>query len=107
MARARRQFTREFKLEVCRRLAAGEVSLAQVSREHDLTRSVLERWRERYRTHGEDAFSKAAGTEDQALREAQRRIAELEASLGRAHLEVEFMQRLVALQGTRPRSGTP
>jgi len=106
MARARRKFTREFKLEVGRRIVSGEASLAQLSREHDLSRSVLERWRDAYRTHGEDAFSEAGGADEQVLQAAQRRIAELEASLGRAHLEVELLKRLVDLQGTRPRRST-
>jgi transposase-like protein len=98
--RPRRVFTREFKLDICRRLVAGEARVSQVCREHALCSSVVEAWRAKYRELGEAAFTDPPQTagdpeqqQQQALRAAQARIEQLEAALGRAHLEAELLKR--------------
>jgi transposase-like protein len=91
-ARPKRTFSREFKLQVVRSLLTGEKRLAQVCREHDLSETLVRRWRDQYDQQGEHAWldlPPAAATADQA------RIAALEAALGRAHLENEFLRRAV------------
>lgn len=95
----RRTHSRELKLQVVRELVSRERRISQVCREHSLCESVVRRWMEQYRTHGEEAFlestsspvmSSARLAEDPVL--LQSRIRELEASLGRAHLENEFLR---------------
>jgi transposase-like protein len=49
-----------------------------LGREHGIHHSVLYRWRDEYRRHGEDAFAEAEVSEVEAL---QRQVAELEQSL--------------------------
>jgi putative transposase len=44
----RRNHSRELKLEVCRQIASGERRPAQVCREHELSPSLLMRWRKEY-----------------------------------------------------------
>jgi transposase len=52
----RRKHTREFKLECCRQVAAtGQKRPAQLCREHNLSESVLLRWRKEYEARGEEA----------------------------------------------------
>ena len=89
-SRPRRSFSREFKLQLMRQLVAGEKRLAQVCREHDLCETLVRRWREQYEKDGENAWR--AGPLGPAPAEAQARIAALEAALGRAHLENEFLR---------------
>jgi len=93
-ARPKRTFSREFKLQVVRALLTGEKRFAQVCREHDLSETLVRRWRDQYERHGEHAWldgvnSNSGPSTDQA------RIAALEAALGRAHLENEFLRRAV------------
>lgn len=92
--RARRTFTREFKLQVVRALHTGEQRLAQVCREHQLAESVVRRWSAQYEQHGEAAWldRPGAGTEGPEGTDAER-VRELEAALGRAHLEIELLRR--------------
>ena len=108
-AKLRRTFSREFKLDLCRRLAAGETRIVHVVREHGLCRSVVERWREAYAALGEDAFpgSDQPGEHpsERSLREAEARIAALEAALGHAALELDLLRRAVEKGGSRLRSG--
>ncbi|MBZ0212668.1 MAG: transposase, partial [Nitrospirae bacterium] len=56
----RRSFTREFKLDVCRRAESGESSKSRLCREHALSPSMLDRWIEQFRAKGEEAFDGAA-----------------------------------------------
>ena len=80
----RREFSREFKVEVARQVASGETCPAQVCREHGLSESVLLRWRRAYDTRGEAAFAPGEVTGTAAL---ERKVAELEQFCGQLALE--------------------
>ena len=89
--RPRRSFDREFKLQVIHQWISGEKRLALLCREHQLAESMVRRWREQYEQEGENAWPEAA---DRVVEpDAQQRIRELEAALGRAHLEIELLRR--------------
>ena len=83
-----RTFTREFKLEIVRQLANGTKRPAQVCREHQLSDSLLARWRHEYAERGEAAFTPrtGAGTDGSAT-PLETRIAELERFCGQLALE--------------------
>lgn len=103
--RARRNFDREFKLGVVRQLESGEKRLGQVCREHSLAESVVRRWREQYQEKGSEAFVDGLSgetAEQVGLRSAEERIAALESALGRAHLEIDFLQRSLGKKGSVP-----
>jgi transposase-like protein len=87
----KRSFSREFKLQVVRQLISGEKGFTQLCREHGLGQTLLRRWREQYQDHGENAWrdqEPARHIEE----DPQARIAALEAALGRATLENEFLR---------------
>lgn len=96
-----RTFSREFKIEVCQQITTGEKRPAQVCREHNLTPSLLHRWRQQYAQHGVLAFSPEPKTELEAL---ERKVAELEQFCGRLALENSVLKK--ALQTARSRSAT-
>lgn len=97
-----RTFSREFKVEVCQQIAAGEKRPAQVCREHHLTPSLLHRWRQQYAQHGALAFTPEPKTELEAL---ERKVAELEQFRGQLAIENSVVKK--ALQTARSRSVTP
>ena len=68
----RRQFTREFKLQVLAEITAGK-SLAQAGRKHQLAPTIINRWQKQHRQYPKQAFS---GKDRTYTDEA--RIAELE-----------------------------
>jgi transposase-like protein len=96
----KRVFTRDFKLSVARQLVSGQKRISQVCREHSLCESVVRRWKMQYESSGEDAWRQSAKRsaavtgastlDEQAL--LTNRVKELEAALGRAHLEIEFLK---------------
>jgi transposase len=102
MGQTPRVFSREFKLTLMRAWAAGETSCAQLCREHRLQQSVLYRWRDEYRTHGEQAFTELAEDDYESLR---RRVADLERALGQALFDNQILKRGLQLQASR--SDTP
>jgi transposase len=101
-----RVHTREFKLTVCRQIAAGEKRPAQICREHSLDQSVLSRWRREFTDRGDDnAFAPKQPVELSATEAFERRIADLERHCGRLSLENDLLKKLVSRLPSG--SGTP
>ena len=99
----RRTFTREFKLDICRKIEAGTLSKSLACREHALGASILSKWLSQYQAKGEDAF---AGEDWRPLSlTPEAKLRELEAALGRAHLEIELLKEALAKKPSPPRSG--
>jgi transposase len=87
----RRHHTSEFKLQCCRQLPTAQKRPSQICREHNLSESVLLRWRREYEARGEAAFTEKQLSEKQ-LSESEaleRKIAELERFCGKLALENE------------------
>ncbi len=86
----RRRFSREFKLQVLGELEGGK-SVAQVCREHDLTRFLVSRWkRERDENPGEAFQGNGKACRDEA------RTRELERLVGQLYAENDFLKRALA-----------
>ncbi len=89
----RRIFNSEFKREQIGRVLRGEISLAELTRELDVSPSVVRRWK-----HLADCGSETAMTANEEvvpireLKAANDRIRELERALGKKSLEVEILQ---------------
>jgi transposase-like protein len=91
---AYRKFSPQFKLQIVREVEDGAKRITEICREHSLSDSIVRRWSEQYRERGAEAF-RAGDPKSEELAAAQKRIAELEAALGRATLEVDFLRRCV------------
>lgn len=97
-ARRKRSFDREFKLQVIRALVQGEKRISQLCREYDLSETLVRRWREQYERDGEAAWlERPAG---HVALTPEQRVVELEAALGRAHLELELLRRALKKGGS-------
>lgn len=103
--RERREHPIDFKEAAARRLLAGESSTA-LSRELDVRRSVLYRWRDAYRAEGRAGLGRRRGRPKPGHAPPPRpaperdprdeRIAELERLLGRQAAELDFFERAFA-----------
>jgi transposase len=92
-ASGRRLFTSEFKREQIGRVVRGDLSLAELTRELDVSPSVVRRWKHLAERGSETAME--ANEEVVPIRElraANDRIRELERVLGRKSVEVEILQ---------------
>jgi transposase-like protein len=107
----KRVFTREFKLSVARQLVSGQKRISQVCRENSLCESVVRRWKMQYDSSGEETWTQSARhsavvaiasvLDEQAV--LTNRVKELEAALGRAHLEIEFLKLALEKKPSFPR----
>lgn len=117
----RRSFTREFKLSVLERMKETD-SIVGLAAELGLERRLLYCWRDKYAAGGTENLRRAgrpqrsspdeaAPAADPAVpapADAQRRIAELERTIGRQQMELDFFR--AALRHVRERrrsTGTP
>lgn len=89
----RRLFTPEFKRQQVGRVLRGELTLAELTRELDVSPSVTRRWK---RLYEQGASAAVSANEDvvpaRLLREAEQKIRDLERALGRKAMEVEILQ---------------
>ncbi len=92
-ADGRRVFSAEFKRETVQRILSGEKTLAELSRELDISPTVIRHWKRRFES---GAATAVRVDEDvvpaSALREAQAKIRELERALGRKTMENEILR---------------
>lgn len=114
----RRAFSREFKLKVIERLAAGESGTA-LGLELSIKRTIIYRWRDAFRDGGAEALrskrgrppklealamDRARGVAAKAhdLTEARRQIGELQKKVGQQQLDLDFFkQALRHFEGSR------
>lgn len=101
-AAGRRLFSPEFKKQQIGRALRGEITLAELTRELDISPSVTRRSKRLFEQRGSAAMSANVDVVPaRRLREAEQRIRELERALGRTVLEVEILQ--AAPEEVRPR----
>jgi len=94
--RKHRTYSIAFKRQVAEEYLAGE-SFYGLSRRHDLSRTLIRMWVEKYEAGAFDEEAEAADT----LRTYEARIAMLERLVGRQAVELEF------LKGARRRGRLP
>ncbi len=97
-----RQHSRAFKLQVVREVTDGGKTFAQACREHDISESLLLRWRKEYTARGEAAFLATEVSEQEALKQ---RVVDLERLCGQLALENAVLKKALPL--ARSRSVTP
>jgi transposase-like protein len=98
----KRTFTREFKRQVASQALTGEKGMAQLCREYGLCQTLVRRWRDQYQQLGEAAWPDSIHPIEASELDPEGRIAELEAALGRAHLENELLRRALKKGGLLP-----
>ena len=110
--RKQRSFEARFKEEAVRRMLNGE-SIMRLSREFDVARAVLYRWRDTYRAEGLAGLERRRGRPRPGQQvvslksrdPAVERIAELERLVGKQAAELDFFERAFgALQLAKPGS---
>ena len=100
MSQKKRQFTKEFKLQVVREIEAGK-AIAQAAREHQVHPTLISRWRKQHAQYAERAFAGNGNTyKDEA------RIADLERMVGQLTMENALLKKVLARFEAQTRSVT-
>ena len=78
-------------------MVSGEWSRTRACREHSIGSSLLARWLVQYEASGSEAFETS---EFPVGLSADSRVRDLEAALGRAHLEIELLKSALSKKGS-------
>src|SRR6187200_2210309 len=87
-----RKFTAKQKVELVLASFRGNRSIAEICREHDLSETLLRRWRDQMIEADAERFTD--GQDRWVAAEQRRRIAELERALGKKTYELEISGKL-------------
>jgi len=88
-----RKFTQQQKLELVLASLRGDRSVAELCREHEISETLLRRWRDQVLEAGAERL--AGQQERSAQAELRKKIAELERALGRKAYELELAGKLL------------
>ena len=92
-SRTYRKFSAQQKTELVLASLRGPKTIAQLCREHDISESLLRKWREQFLAAGAERLSgRQERTEADELR---RQVGRLERALGRKTMEVEVAGELL------------
>ncbi len=111
VARQQRAYSQEFKLRALARFERAE-NVCELAQELGIDRTMLYRWERQFRAGGEAALKRrgrpSRSVELIAAIEAPDRIAELERTIGRQQVELDFFRAaLQQVRGPRRRNGGP
>jgi transposase-like protein len=100
MGKIRRKFEAEFKRQLIAEIEAGRVSIAQAARDHQLSRSLVERWRMQYRHNA--LVDRPSHRERQLETENEK----LKAKIGDLVMQMEHLKKLQAWVQQRKNADT-
>jgi transposase len=94
--RARRCFSEEFKKSKVKELVEKQVTVVQLSRLYDVTRSAVYKWLYLYSGHHQQKTTLVVQMESESYKtqRLQQQVAELERIVGQKQLEVDFFNKL-------------
>lgn len=87
-----RTFTAAFKAEVVLELISGQKNAAELCREHELSATLLQNWKDTFLENAERAFPSRKEQSPDAVR-----VADLERALGQATLENAILKKASSL----------
>jgi transposase len=114
-----RRHSHEFRVEIARRILAGEC-VSALSERYQLPRSMMYRWRDAYRKDGPEGLQRPIGrppgsaskpatvTQHSTERQLRQRVAELERKIGQQSVEIDFFKgvfKRLEAQPKAPRRG--
>jgi len=88
MGKIRRKFETEFKRQLIARIEAGEMTAQEAARKHQLSRSLIEYWREQYRTNA--LVDRPSKRERQLEAENEK----LKAKIGDLVMQMDYIKKL-------------
>jgi len=95
--KTRRQFSREFKVQVIWEIEAGK-TVAQAAREHQLRPNLIGRWQKQHAEYGQRSFAGAGHAYTESAK-----VAELERKVGQLTMEADLLKKALLRFETQAR----
>lgn len=99
LERQNRYFSKDIKRELVNDLDRKIVSIAEVCREHQVTRSAVYKWIYKYspmKKKGKKMVIEAQ-SDTRMIQELKRKIKELEQSVGQKQVKIDFLEKMIEL----------
>lgn len=99
--RQRRVFSIELKRKVVSDIEKNKVSVSNVCREYAVNARSVYKWLNKYSRHLQSGKTLVVQMESEQYRskELEKKVAELEAVVGRKQLEIDFLNKLIEIAG--------
>lgn len=97
----RRIFSDDLKRKVVKDIEYRKVSIASVTREYLISPQTVYRWINKYSRHLQSGKTLVVQMESEQYRskELEKKVAQLEAALGRKQMEIDFLNKLIDIAG--------
>src|SRR5882672_2962934 len=100
MGKIRRKFEADYKRQLVAQIEAGAMTVAQAARDHQLSRSLVERWRVQYRNNA--LVDRPSSRERQLEAENEK----LKAKIGELVMQMDHLKKLQAWVQRRKNADT-
>jgi len=97
--RPRRIFSEALKKKIVKDIEAGKVNVLGVSREYQVSENAVYRWLKKFSAHlhSTTTIVMQMDSEQYRTKELEKKIADLEAVVGRKQLEIDFLNKLIEI----------
>ncbi len=99
--RPRRIFSDKLKKKVVKDIEQGKVNVLGASREYQVSGTTIYQWLKKYSAylHPSTTLVMQMDSEQYRSKELEKKVAELEAALGRKQLEIDYLNKLIDIAG--------
>jgi transposase len=95
-----RRFSEEFKKEKVKLIQTGEISIAQVIREYEVSKTAVHKWIEKYsRAVKPERLIYEKSSETNQISGLNTKIKELEQAVGKQQMEILYLKKILELSG--------
>lgn len=97
----RRIFSDKLKKKIVKDIEQGKVNVLGVSREYEVSQVAVYKWLKKYSAHLHPSTTLVVQMESEQYRskELEKKVAELEAALGRKQMEIDYLNKLIEIAG--------
>lgn len=99
LVKKHRHYSTEFKKEIVAEFERGKFSVVQLEKLHGISNQSIYKWIYKFSTFNEKGFRVIEMTQSSQnkLKELERRIKELEGTVGRKQIQVDYLEKIIDL----------
>ena len=99
--RPRRIFSDKLKKKIVQDIEKGKVNVLGVCREYTVTSAAVYKWLKKFSAHLHPSTTLVMQMDSEQYRskELEKKVAELEAALGRKQMEIDYLNKLIEIAG--------
>ena len=99
--RPKRIFSDDLKKKIVSDIEKNKISLSSICREYSVSYSAVYKWINKYSRHLQSGKTMVVqmASEQYRSKELEKKVAELEAAVGRKQLEIDFLNKLIDIAG--------